>query len=158
MAILNKEDGKKLKKKKTSTQKATTNPVFNEEIVFNLKKEQLDDISINMSLYHDSYTRGELLGTVVLSSSTKGDLYVQWKEMIDGKKAIGWWHQLRTVESSPESDGGSSSGNYTRQSSTGGGASTEKKDSLKKKSKSPTINFANFKMKSLSLLSNSPVN
>ena len=154
---MNKEDGKKLKKKKTSTQKATTSPVFNEEIVFNLKKEQLDEISISMSLYHDSYTRGELLGTVVLSSSTKGDLYVQWKEMIDGKKAIGWWHPLRTIESSPESDGGSSSGNYTRKSSMGGSAN-EKKESIKKKSKSPTITFANFKMKSLSLLSNSPVN
>lgn len=94
MSLIGK-DGKKLKKKKTSTQKSTLNPVYNEEIVFtNLKKDQLDDVFISFSVYHDSLTSREPLGTFMISSSSKGNDYIQWKNMIDGKKSIAWWHTL----------------------------------------------------------------
>ena len=123
--IINKDDGKKIKKKKTSTQKATINPVYNEEFSFNLKKDLLDDIMISFTLVHDSLTSREVLGSVSISSSSKGDDYIQWKEMIDGKKAIGWWHNLSSNNTGSESDGGgsgngnssSSRTNYSRQSS-----------------------------------------
>jgi hypothetical protein len=96
VSLLSKETGQKLKKKKTSTQKNSINPVYNEEIVFtNIKKEQLDDICIHFTVFHDSLTsRREQLGTLMINSASKGNDYIQWKNMIDGKKSIGWWHNL----------------------------------------------------------------
>ena len=84
-----------MKKKKTSTQKSTVNPIFNEEIVFtNLKKEQLEEIVIKFTILHDSLTNRELLGIFLISSSSTNNEYIQWKQMIDGKKSNGWWHNL----------------------------------------------------------------
>lgn len=89
-------DGKKLKKKKTSTQKSTTTPTFNEEVVFTrLKKEKLADISIYFQIFHDSITNREELGNLTISGASKGNVYTQWKDMIDGKKSIAWWQNLQ---------------------------------------------------------------
>ena len=94
-------EGKKLKKKKTLIQKATTSPEYNEEIVFtHLKKEILDNIVIRFMLYHDSLTSRENLGEVSISSSSTGNELLQWRDMLEGKKSIAWWHAL----SPPESD------------------------------------------------------
>lgn len=94
---LQSKDGKKYKKKKTSTQKYTMNPEYNEEIVFtNVSKDQLNELEIKLMVFHDSITSRELLGYVELSSSSKGDEYDHWKDMIDGKKSIGWWHQMKS--------------------------------------------------------------
>ena len=78
-------DGKKLKKKKTFTQKASTSPVYNEEIVFtNLKKELLDNIVIVFTVYHDSLTSRENLGYLSIGSTSNGNELSQWKMMLDG--------------------------------------------------------------------------
>ena len=98
-------EGKKLKKKKTLVQKATTSPEYNEEIVFtNLKKEQLDNIVIRFTLYHDSLRSRENLGVVSICSVSTGNELVQWKDMLDGKKSIAWWHALTLPESDIDSD------------------------------------------------------
>ena len=92
-------DGKKLKKKKTLTQKASTSPVYNEELVFtNIKKEQLDSVLITFTLFHDSLTSKEMLGTISIGSSSTGNELVQWKDMLEGKKSIAWWHALNLFE------------------------------------------------------------
>lgn len=93
--VSKKDPSKKLKKKKTSTQKATLNPVFNEEVVFtHLKKEQLNEILIEFAVYHDSMTSKEMLGCFTISSDSKGNSSVQWRDMLNGKKSIAWWHKL----------------------------------------------------------------
>ncbi len=95
VCLLNK-DGKKYKKRKTSTQKYTMNPVYNEEISFtNISKDQLFELDIKLIIFHDSMTSRELLGYVELGSLSKGNEYEHWKDMIDGKKSIGWWHELK---------------------------------------------------------------
>lgn len=111
------EDGKRLKKKKTLTKKATTSPIFNEEIVFtNLKKEQLDSIKILFTIKHDSLTSSENLGTVFISSMATGNELLQWKEMLDGKKSIAWWHTITNFYSDPfESDANNSNGTSSSQ-------------------------------------------
>jgi hypothetical protein len=92
---MNKE-GKKLKKKKTSTQKSNRNPVFNEEVVFtNLKKESLEETLILLTVVHSSLTTKETMGTVIICSNSKNHEYTHWKDMIDGKKSVGWWHLLQ---------------------------------------------------------------
>ena len=92
-------DGRKLKKKKTLTQKASTSPIYNEELVFtNIRKEQLDSLQITFTLYNDSLTHKENLGSVSIGSSSTGNELVQWKDMLDGKKSIAWWHALVSLE------------------------------------------------------------
>ena len=107
------KDGKKIKKKKTSTQKSTLNPVYNEEIVFtNLKRDQLDEILINFTVYHDSLTSRESLGTFMISSASRANDYVQWKNMIEGKKSIAWWHNLIPDKTSDTLNQSSRSNSY----------------------------------------------
>lgn len=92
-------DGKKLKKKKTLTQKASTSPVYNEELVFtHIRKEQLDAVLITFTLFHDSLTSKENLGTISIGPSSTGNQLIQWKDMLDGKKSIAWWHALNSFE------------------------------------------------------------
>lgn len=132
------KEGKKLKKKKTSSQKSTLCPVYNEEIVFtHLKKEQLNDLIIHFAIYHDSITNRELLGSVSISSASKGNEYIQWKDMLDGKKSIAWWHTLtnNNTSSNIDSDSNPNQNFYNRKNS------------------SKTINLS--KLKPLSILSNS---
>jgi hypothetical protein len=99
-------DGKtRLKKKKTSSQKATTCPTYNEEIVFtHLKKEKLNDVSLLFQIYHDSMTHREELGSLSINSCSKGNTYTQWKDMVDGKKSIAWWQSLQHVAAHTNSD------------------------------------------------------
>jgi len=89
------KDNNRLKKKKTTTEKATTNPTFNQEIVFtNLKKEQLEKMIIKFSVCNDSLKYRECLGEIEFHSQSRGQKYAQWKSMIDGKKSVAWWHNL----------------------------------------------------------------
>lgn len=97
MSISNLDGSKKSKKKKTSTQKSTTSPIYNEEIVFtNIKKEKLNDIQLQLVVYHDSLTHREELGCVTVGSMSKSNEYIQWKDMCDGKKSIAWWQTLKS--------------------------------------------------------------
>lgn len=89
------KNGRRLKKKKTSTEKSTTNPVFNQEIVFqNITKDQLESLAIDFAVYNDSMKNRELLGVVDLSAHSTGNKRLQWMNMINGKKSNAWWHNL----------------------------------------------------------------
>jgi hypothetical protein len=146
-----------LKKKKTSTHKSSTIPIFNEEIVFtNLKKDQLNDITINFTIYHDSMTNKEALGYIDISAASKGNEYIQWRDMIAGKKSIAWWHTLISVPSA-NSDSDHSNINEgsskifsltTKNSSSNLHSNSSTNNSIKNTS------IAKFNLKSLSLLNN----
>jgi hypothetical protein len=115
-------DHKKIKKKKTSIQKASKNPVFNEELAFaNIAKDQLvNDIQITVGmlcsirLFNESLTNRniqiqvchestikrskEILGEVAMHALAKGDLYNHWRDMIECKTSQKcWWHALKPV-------------------------------------------------------------
>jgi hypothetical protein len=137
VSLISKETGQKLKKKKTSTQKNNINPVYNEEIVFtNIKKEQLDDICIHFTVFHDSLTsRREQLGTLMINSASKGNDYTQWKNMIDGKKSIGWWHNL---SNQLDNNNNNNNNNYKNSSSSASSSFKINKRSL---------NFSSLKIK-----------
>jgi hypothetical protein len=108
----------------------------------NLKKEQLDDIVINFIVYHDSLTSREALGCVSISSSSTGNDYIQWKEMIEGKKSIAWWHGLNPLGVNNDSDTGNNSGLCRTP------PIASKSMSMKDRKSSRSINLANFKLRS----------
>jgi Ca2+-dependent lipid-binding protein len=147
VSLVGSKDGKKLKKKKTSTQKATLNPVFNEEVVFtNLKKEQLSEVTIQFTVFHDSMTNKEMLGYFSISSESRGNAGVQWRDMLNGKKSIAWWHKLESPESLV------ANGADLNQNLTFTAAQVRKMSS---KNLAKTINFSSLKIKPLSsILSN----
>ncbi|XP_067660988.1 synaptotagmin-1-like [Haliotis asinina] len=87
--------GKKLKKKKTSTKHNTTNPVWNEALVFNLGKEFLNNICLELAVYHDNKIgNDELLGKTQLGPTSEGDEMAHWKDLISAKSAVARWHNL----------------------------------------------------------------
>ena len=149
VSLMGAKDGKKLKKKKTSTQKATLNPVFNEEVVFtNLKKEQLNEVVIQFTVNHDSMTCKEMLGYFSISAESRGDAGAQWRDMLNSKKSIAWWHKLISVESlAAEAD-------FNQSNNSSFTAAQVRKMSSKNLAK--TLNLSNLKIKPLSnILSNS---
>lgn len=110
-------------------------PVYNEEIVFtNLKKEQLNEIIIQFLIYHDSLTNRELLGSVSISSTSKGNEYAQWKDMLENKKSIAWWHSLVPLNTNVDSD-----------------YSSNQSFNINNRKNSKSINLFNFKQKPISI-------
>jgi bitesize isoform, putative len=63
-------DSSKTGKRKTKIKKHTLNPVFNEVLKFNVKKEELDNRILWISVWHaDIFGRNEFLGKLTLPLS-----------------------------------------------------------------------------------------
>eukprot|EP00918_Siedleckia_nematoides_P046211 GHVU01101310.1.p1 GENE.GHVU01101310.1~~GHVU01101310.1.p1 ORF type:complete len:344 (+),score=31.66 GHVU01101310.1:99-1130(+) len=90
--------GKRLKKKKTSTKRSTTNPVWNEALVFNLGKEFLGKIEMELVLYSDSLLgNNEPLGKVILAADSTALELAHWNDMANCKNAMARWHHLKSA-------------------------------------------------------------
>ena len=89
-------DGKRIKKKKTSTLHSTRDPVWNEALVFNISKDLLKKISAEFHIFHDN-TLGndELIGRVRISFDNQADGDINWNDLITSKGAVARWHQLK---------------------------------------------------------------
>ena len=93
--LLNPGNGKKMKKKKTSTQHNVVNPVWNEALTFNLSRDCLKHVSLEILVYHDNKIgNDEILGKLQISRESAGDEKIHWDEMISGKSAVARWHSL----------------------------------------------------------------
>lgn len=87
--------GKKMKRKKTTTKRNTHNPDWNEALVFNLSREYIKDISIELFVYHDNKIgNDELLGKVLLCPDSTGEEKIHLGDMIVGKGSGPRWHRL----------------------------------------------------------------
>lgn len=52
-------DGRRLKKKKTTIKKNTLNPVYNEAVIFDIPPENMDQVSLLISVMdYDRWVRG----------------------------------------------------------------------------------------------------
>lgn len=88
-------NGKKSKKKKTSTKHNVLTPVWNEALTFNLPKDCLQTASLDFLVCHDNKLgNDEILGRTRISADSTGDERLHWDEMINGRSAVARWHNL----------------------------------------------------------------
>ncbi|XP_076091601.1 synaptotagmin-6-like isoform X2 [Mytilus galloprovincialis] len=89
-------DGKRIKKKKTSTVHVTHEPVWNEALVFNIGKELLKRLSAEFQIFHDNTIgNDELVGRVKFGYDTVGDGKIHWNDLMTSNSAVPRWHELQ---------------------------------------------------------------
>uniref|UniRef100_T1IT16 C2 domain-containing protein n=1 Tax=Strigamia maritima TaxID=126957 RepID=T1IT16_STRMM len=87
--------GKRIKKKKTSTQRGTIQPIFNEALTFSVPRDQLQHVSLEFTVYHDAILGPkEPLGRVLISSASKGVEREHYRDMINSTTPVARWHCL----------------------------------------------------------------
>ncbi|XP_042606673.1 synaptotagmin-6-like isoform X2 [Cyprinus carpio] len=89
-------DGRRLKKKKTTTKKNTLNPTYNEAIIFDIPPESMDQVSLHISVMdYDLVGHNEIIGVCRLGSGAEGLGRDHWNEMLAyPRKPIAHWHPL----------------------------------------------------------------
>ncbi|XP_054269424.1 synaptotagmin-5 isoform X1 [Macrosteles quadrilineatus] len=91
--------GKRVKKKKTATRKATTNPVWNEALTFNISSANLALSAIEVCVMDggsDLIGNSPLLGCCVIGPHEEGPGQDHWTDMTQSpRKAVAMWHTLR---------------------------------------------------------------
>jgi len=91
--------GKKVKKKKTSSQAATlTSAVWNEALTFtSLPRQQMDAAAggarLELTLHHGHH--GDALGKVTVGGDAGAEERQHWTDMLNGRPAVAKWHELK---------------------------------------------------------------
>ncbi|XP_029194456.2 synaptotagmin-6-like [Acropora millepora] len=91
-------DGKKVKKKKTSTRRQENNPVYNECMMFDVPPDLLHRVLFVISVADSNTdsTRSNVIGRVVIGSATTGEPLRHWHQMlISPRRPVAAWHRLR---------------------------------------------------------------
>jgi hypothetical protein len=95
--------GKKLKRKKTSVQRASDCPTFNEELVFELRRDIAHEVMIELRIVHESLSYKEQLGSVTFGPNvnhmTKGLINsenVYWATILSGESLNAQWQILKS--------------------------------------------------------------
>ncbi|KPP57121.1 synaptotagmin-9-like [Scleropages formosus] len=100
-------EGRRLKKRKTSTKRNTLNPVYNEAIVFDVPPENIDQISLLIAVMdYDRVGHNEVIGVCRVGSEGDSLGHHHWNEMLTyPRKPIAHWHPLVEVRLKHSSDG-----------------------------------------------------
>ncbi|GAB6021925.1 hypothetical protein CHUAL_006088 [Chamberlinius hualienensis] len=87
---------RRLKKKKTATQRGSLNPVFNEALTFSVSKEIVKTMTLEFVVGHDNILgqNNQTLGRVLISSKSKGEEGEHFAEMLSSRTAVARWHAL----------------------------------------------------------------
>ncbi|KAJ7411636.1 hypothetical protein WISP_101838 [Willisornis vidua] len=95
-------DGRRLKKKKTTIKKNTLNPTYNEAIIFDIPPENMDQVSLLISVMdYDRVGHNEIIGVCRVGGSAEGLGRDHWNEMLAyPRKPIAHWHPLVEVKKS----------------------------------------------------------
>ncbi|XP_049578531.1 synaptotagmin-12 [Syngnathus scovelli] len=93
------QDGRKISKKKTSTKRDDTNPIFNEAMIFSVPSLVLQELSLRVTVAEASDDgRGENLGHVIIGPEAGGMGITHWNQMLATlRKPVSMWHPLRRV-------------------------------------------------------------
>ncbi|XP_046890209.1 synaptotagmin-1b [Hypomesus transpacificus] len=94
------QNGKRLKKKKTSTKKNTLNPYYNESFSFEVTLEQMPKVQVAVTvLDYDKIGKNDAIGKVFLGSTSTGTELRHWSDMLDNpRRPIAQWHVLKSEE------------------------------------------------------------
>ncbi|XP_078453393.1 synaptotagmin-9-like [Lampetra planeri] len=95
--------GRRLKKRKTSTKRNTLNPVYNEEIVFDIPPENMDQVNLIIAVVdYDRVGHNEVIGVCWVGGEAEGMGRDHWNEMLAyPRKPIAHWHLLAEARALP---------------------------------------------------------
>lgn len=93
------QDGRKISKKKTSTKRDDTNPIFNEAMIFSVPSIVLQELSLRVTVAEATDDgRGENLGHVIIGPEASGIGITHWNQMLATlRKPVSMWHPLRRI-------------------------------------------------------------
>ncbi|KAF1386663.1 hypothetical protein PFLUV_G00097210 [Perca fluviatilis] len=91
------QNGKRLKKKKTTIKKNTLNPYYNESFSFEVACEQLEKVQIAVTvLDYDKIGKNDAIGKVLLGGNSTGTEQRHWEDMLaNPRRPIAQWHSLK---------------------------------------------------------------
>lgn len=91
------QNGKRLKKKKTSIKKCTLNPYYNESFTFEVPFEQIQKVNLMVTVVdYDRIGTSEPIGKVVLGYNASGTELRHWSDMLASpRRPIAQWHTLK---------------------------------------------------------------
>ncbi|XP_033102079.1 synaptotagmin-5-like [Anneissia japonica] len=86
---------KTIAKKKTRVIKETLNPFFNKTLVFDIPFDQINEVTMLITVMEWNKLRNKPIGEVVLSHDVTGSGREHWKDMFaHPQKPVVMWHQL----------------------------------------------------------------
>ncbi|XP_037306265.2 synaptotagmin-1b [Pungitius pungitius] len=91
------QNGKRLKKKKTTTKKNTLNPYYNESFSFEVACEQIEKVQVAVTvLDYDKIGKNDAIGKVLLGLNGTGTEQRHWEDMLaNPRRPIAQWHSLK---------------------------------------------------------------
>ncbi|XP_063071263.1 synaptotagmin-2 [Engraulis encrasicolus] len=94
------QNGKKLKKKKTTVKKNTLNPYFNESFSFEIPMEQMPKILVVVTVFdYDKIGSNDAIGKLFIGSRASGTSQKHWSDMLaNPRRPIAQWHALQPEE------------------------------------------------------------
>uniref|UniRef100_A0A665VN96 Synaptotagmin n=1 Tax=Echeneis naucrates TaxID=173247 RepID=A0A665VN96_ECHNA len=91
------QNGKRLKKKKTTIKKNTLNPYYNESFSFEVPCEQIE-VAVTV-LDYDKIGKNDAIGKVLLGSNSTGTEQRHWLDMLaNPRRPIAQWHSLQAED------------------------------------------------------------
>ncbi|CAG13070.1 unnamed protein product, partial [Tetraodon nigroviridis] len=94
------QNGKRLKKKKTTIKKNTLNPYYNESFSFEVPCDQIEKVKIAVTvLDYDKIGKNDVIGKVLLGTNSTGTEQRHWSDMLaNPRRPIAQWHSLQRQE------------------------------------------------------------
>ncbi|XP_048025296.1 synaptotagmin-1b [Megalobrama amblycephala] len=94
------QNGKRLKKKKTTIKKNTLNPYYNESFSFEVPSEQIQKVQVVVTvLDYDKIGKNDAIGKVFLGQNSSGTEQRHWSDMLaNPRRPIAQWHALKPEE------------------------------------------------------------
>ncbi|XP_036374191.1 synaptotagmin-1 isoform X2 [Megalops cyprinoides] len=94
------QNGKRLKKKKTTIKKNTLNPYYNESFSFEVPFEQIQKVQVVVTvLDYDKIGKNDAIGKVFVGLNSTGTELRHWSDMLaNPRRPIAQWHVLKPEE------------------------------------------------------------
>jgi len=94
------QNGKRLKKKKTTVKKNTLSPYYNESFSFEVPFEQIQKVSVVITvLDYDQVGSNDPIGRVIVGCGASGQELRHWSDMLAApRRPIACWHTLQPAD------------------------------------------------------------